>query len=202
MSELLDLVRRARAGDRGAFDRAAEAPRERARRFALGMGFDAEDAEDLAQETLQRAWAHLDQLEDAGRFSNWCLAIAVRLGRTRARRAVQREREGSLETVPPPCEARRGALTSLVRREAAAVLERAVDRLPIALREAFVLHHLEGLPYPEMAALTGVREGTLQVRAHRARRLLREQLGQLVDSAWLADEPTERCEPGPSGAPP
>jgi RNA polymerase sigma-70 factor (ECF subfamily) len=74
-----------------------------------------------------------------------------------------------------------------VRREVAAELALAVDRLPVLLREAFVLRHLEGLPYPEMAELCGAEVGTLQVRAHRARALLRAQLGSLVDPRWLEE---------------
>ena len=81
-------------------------------------------------------------------------------------------------------ERRRSALSSLVRREDAARLALAIDRLPILLREAFVLFAVEGLPYAEIAAATGVAEGTLQVRVHRAKALLRQQLGAVIDTWW------------------
>ncbi|MFY9343308.1 MAG: sigma factor-like helix-turn-helix DNA-binding protein, partial [Planctomycetota bacterium] len=76
------------------------------------------------------------------------------------------------------------ALSSLVRREDAVQLALAIDRLPILLREAFVLFAVEALPYGEIAAITGAAEGTLQVRVHRAKALLRQQLGGRVDSWW------------------
>ena len=75
-------------------------------------------------------------------------------------------------------------LSSLVRREDAVRLQLAIDRLPILLREAFVLFAVEGLPYTEIAAATGAAEGTLQVRVHRARSLLQTQLGPIFDT-WL-----------------
>jgi DNA-directed RNA polymerase specialized sigma24 family protein len=71
-----------------------------------------------------------------------------------------------------------------VRRESAELLALAVDRLPIALREAFLLFQLEQLDYATMAEVTGVRENTLQVRVHRAKALLRHPLGEVVDTWW------------------
>jgi RNA polymerase sigma-70 factor (ECF subfamily) len=47
------------------------------------------------------------------------------------------------------------------------------------------LFAVEGLPYAEIAAATEVTEGTLQVRVHRAKALLRQQLGDQVDTWWL-----------------
>ncbi len=187
MNTTEDLVRRARAGERAAFDALAAPERERLLRFLAGMGVDETSAEDLVQQSLQRAWEKLAQLAEPARFAAWLLAIVVRAGRSHARAGVQRERSGRLDAVPTPIDARRGALTSLVRREVAAELALAVDRLPVLLREAFVLHHLEGLPYPEMAELCDAEVGTLQVRAHRARALLRSQLGSLVDPRWLEE---------------
>ncbi len=77
-----------------------------------------------------------------------------------------------------------------MRHEAAERIALALDRLPVALREAFVLHSVEGMRYEEMALATGVEAGTLHVRAHRARGLLRRQLGSVVDTLW-------REQPGP-----
>ncbi len=72
----------------------------------------------------------------------------------------------------------------MVRREDAALLALAIDRLPILLREAFVLFAVENLAYVEIAAITGATENTLQVRVHRAKALLRQQLGARVGTWW------------------
>jgi RNA polymerase sigma factor (sigma-70 family) len=187
VNELATLVARARDGDRGAFDALCAAERERLLRFLAGMGCDEATAEDLVQDCLHRAWERIAQLEDASRFRSWLLAIVVHAGRSHARSGVQRERAGRLDAVPTPIDHRRGLLTSLVRREAATELALAIDRLPVLLREAFVLHHLEGCSFPQMAEICDAAVGTLQVRAHRARALLRTQLGDLVDESWLAE---------------
>lgn len=179
-----ELVARARRGDRAALDALLATHAERVRRFLTTMLGCPVRAEDVAQQTLLRASTCLDQLADDARFASWLLAIAANAARNALRAEVLRQHAGDdvLAEVP---EARRSALSSLVRREDAARVALAIDRLPIALREAFVLFAVEELPYAEIAAVTGVATGTLQVRVHRAKGLLRAQLGAIVDTFWM-----------------
>lgn len=177
------LVQRARAGDQAAFEALAEAHGPRLLRFLQTMTGDDHAAEDLRQDALQRALVHLDQLADPDKFGSWLLSIACNRCRSHLRAAVQRAHTGDA-ALDGVAEGRRSALSSIVRREDAVRLALAIDRLPILLREAFVLFAVEGLPYAEIAAATGVAEGTLQVRVHRAKALLRQQLGSAVDTWW------------------
>ncbi|HLQ39201.1 MAG TPA: RNA polymerase sigma factor [Planctomycetota bacterium] len=179
-----DLVVAARAGDRAAFAELAERHGERLRRFLATMTGDDAAAEDLRQDTLRLALERRDQLADPARFPGWLLAIAVNRCRTHLRQKVQRRAAGDEVLEQLPDHGRRSALSSIVRRESAELLALAIDRLPILLREAFVLFHQEQLPYADIAALSGASEGTLQVRVHRARALLRQQLGSVVDTFW------------------
>ena len=177
------LVQRARNGDRDAFARLAERHTARLERFLVTMSGDEHTAADVLQTTLQLAMTRLDQLRDASRFPNWLLSIACNECRKRLRSDVQRQHAGD-DALADVAERRRSALSSLVRREDAVRLALAIDRLPILLREAFVLFAVEGLPYADIAAATGATEGTLQVRVHRAKALLRQQLGATVDTWW------------------
>lgn len=177
------LVQRARAGDAAAFAELAERHAPRLLRFLQTMTGDDHSAEDLRQETLQRALTKLDQLRDDRRFASWLLAAACNACRNHLRREVQRQHLGG-DALATVAAGRHSALSSLVRREHALRLALALDRLPILLREAFVLFAVEGLPYAEIAAVTGAAAGTLQVRVHRAKALLRQQLGDLVDTVW------------------
>lgn len=179
-----DLVARARTGDTGAFAALTERHAPRLTRFLVTMTGDPHVADDVRQDALQHAVAHVDQLRDPAKFGSWLLSIACNQCRKRLRRDVQRAHAGD-DALTEVAEGRRSALSSLVRREDAVHLALAIDRLPIALREAFVLFAVENLPYAEIAAITGATEGTLQVRVHRAKLLLRQQLGARVDT-WLA----------------
>jgi RNA polymerase sigma factor (sigma-70 family) len=177
------LVRRARMGDRDAAAALAERHGPRLLRFLQTMTGDDHAAEDLRQEALRRAFAKLDQLADDARFASWVLAIACNECRHHLRREVQRRHAGD-DALAGVAAGRRSALSSLVRREDALQLALAIDRLPILLREAFVLFAVEGLPYAEIAPVTGATVGTLQVRVHRAKALLRQQLGTHAGTWW------------------
>lgn len=179
-----DLVARVRRGDPSALDALLATHAPRVRRFLTTMLGCPVRAEDVTQQALLRASTRLDQLADDARFASWLLAIAANAARNELRAEVLRQHAGD-ERLAEVAEQRRSALSSLVRREDAARVALAIDRLPIALREAFVLFAAEGLPYAEIAAITGASEGTLQVRVHRAKALLRAQLGPVVDTFWM-----------------
>src|SRR5438034_281883 len=87
----------------------------------------------------------------------------------------------SLSEVPPPALADGSdAWAVLERREQVALVERALAALPEEKREAFVLKHVEGMSYDEMAVVTGARIPTLKMRVHRAREALLAALEAFV----------------------
>ncbi|MCR9246661.1 MAG: RNA polymerase sigma factor [bacterium] len=178
------LVRAAQGGDRGAFEELFAAQRDRLLRYLTVMCGDGGVADDLVQDALRRAFERLDQLQQPERFVSWLLSIAVNRCRNHLRDEVQRSHAGDAALAAVPDRAR-SALSSIVRRESAAQLALAIDRLPILMREAFVLFHVEGLSYAAMSELCAASENTLQVRVHRSKALLRQQLGAVVDT-WLS----------------
>jgi RNA polymerase sigma-70 factor (ECF subfamily) len=184
-----ELVARSLAGVAGAFDELVRRHRPRLVRTAALLIGDADEAESLAQETLTRSYAQLAEFDIGRPFSPWLHGIALNLCRNhlrdRARRARPTPPERLVETAA--AEGRRqGVLSGILRREAGDHTLRAIGELPEALREAFVLHFVEGLDYAEMSRITGVAAGTLRVRSHRARTLLRSSLGDVVDT-WLRE---------------
>lgn len=183
-SDDASLAQQAQCGDRSAFEQLSERHAPRLTRYLVTMTGDAHAAEDLMQESLQRALASLADLRQPERFASWLLSIACNACRNHLRRQLQRAHGGD-EMLPQLTDDHHSALSSLVRREDAAQLAMAIDRLPILLREAFVLFAVEGLPYTEIALATEASVGTLQVRVHRAKSLLRQQLGTVVDT-WIA----------------
>jgi RNA polymerase sigma-70 factor (ECF subfamily) len=182
-----DLVARTLAGEGDAF--AALARRHRAGLVGLMalLTGDPDEAESLAQEALARALAGLGDYRPGLSFRAWLRGIAVNLARTYLRDRTRHARPVDPENLAPvqAREGRRqGVLSGILRQELAEQAERSIHELPGLLREAFVLHYLDGLSYEEMSAATGEAAGTLRVRAHRARTLLRTALGPAVDT-WV-----------------
>ena len=186
-----ELVKRASGGDSAAFDRLTERHRPRLVRLLTGLLWDSDEAESVAQDVFLRVLPQLESYRPEHEFRAWIAGIGINLARnvlrTRARRAAVVD-AASLDQVAAEEGRRRGVLSGILRRELHEELHRAMDQLPVSLREVLVLHELEGLDYPEISQLTGVAEGTLRVRAHRARALLRESLGPAVDTWWQKNE--------------
>jgi RNA polymerase sigma factor (sigma-70 family) len=159
-----ELVIAARAGDPAAF--AALVERNRDRVEAVAERLLAEEAEDLVQEALLRAYLGLSQLRDPGRFGAWLCGIAVNLAKMRLR---LRARETRL--LSEPVDDGRPE-----ERELFGLVRDALEVLPSGQRDAVVMHYLDGLSCDEIAALLGGSPGAVRVRLHRARQQLRRQL--------------------------
>jgi RNA polymerase sigma-70 factor (ECF subfamily) len=146
------------------------------------------ESEDILQEAVTTAFHDIHKFEQRSKFSTWLYGIALNLCRKHLRDKGRRASPASqnvLDAQPAPAH---GVLSSVIRHEMAERLEISVSRLPTPMREAFVLRYVDSMDYPEIATITGVSEGTARVRAFRARGLLREELGTVVDTVWLEKE--------------
>ena len=126
------------------------------------------------QDTFLRAYRGLARYREQQQFRAWLFRILT--NRCRTALSARRRREARViadseslernEPGAPPA----GAESSLALQSALATLE--PDQ-----REAFLLHHAEGLGYAEMAAVTGAGESALKMRVKRARERMRALLG-------------------------
>lgn len=181
------LVGRVRAGEPAAYDVLVGRYRPGLVRAVALMIGDADEAESLAQEALTRAFAQLAEYKTELRFGAWLHGIALNLSRNHLRARARHAKPVSpeqLQNASAPEGRRQGVLSGILRQEMNDYTSRAIASLPVALREAFVLHFIEGLDYADMSQICGVAAGTLRVRAHRARTLLRDSLGPVVDT-WM-----------------
>jgi RNA polymerase sigma-70 factor (ECF subfamily) len=191
------LIARTLAGDTGAFDELAARHRPRLIRVAIALTGDSDEAESLAQEALARAFEGLEGFRTDLPFGPWVRGITLNMCRTYLRDRSRHARAASPETLDafPGREGRRqGVLSGILHREASERTLSALIQLPQPLREAFVLHFIDGLGYSEIGRITGLAPGTLRVRAHRARTLLRDALGSVVDT-WLRGNAGAEIDP-------
>jgi len=171
-----ELVAAALAGDTAAF--AALVEGNRARVEAVVARIVHEDAEDIVQEALLRAYLSLSQLRDPVRFSAWLCGIAVNLAKMQLRRRALEKRVFAGPSLDSGSEERE--LLRLVRD--------AVDVLPVGQREVVLMHYVDDLSCEEIAALLGSSPGAVRVRLHRARQQLREELAILAPTPKPKEE--------------
>jgi RNA polymerase sigma-70 factor (ECF subfamily) len=160
------------AGDRERYAQLVERYRDRYARYAARMLGSVDAAEDAVQDAFVRAYDQLAQCEDPNKFVGWFfLILRNRCFAERRRRRSQAPLEAA-ETVAAADRTDGGAETAERRR----ALQRALLELTPDQREVFVLKHVEGLSYGEIAERLSTSVPSLKMRMHRAYDKLREQL--------------------------
>ncbi len=169
-----------RKGDpqRDRFERMAEEVFPSVYGTALRLTRDREDASDLSQEAIIRAYEAFDRF-DGRNFKAWILRILTNLYINRYRQR-QREaptgsldEEGAYEPVAPEGSIPdRMALDEMVGAE----VEAALSKVPADFRTAVILSDIEGMSYEEIAQATEIPIGTVRSRLARGRAILRREL--------------------------
>lgn len=156
--------------DREAFDARVHESSRLAFRVAYGVLRHRQQAEDVAQETLVRAFRAYQQLRDREKFRAWLVRMAWRLALDE-QRAHRRRLARDGQATRPDRHDPRPDVTAEVQ-----ALWVAIDRLPDRLRQPLVLASIEGHTMSEVAALLELPEGTVKSRLFDARQRLKEWL--------------------------
>ena len=141
-------------------------------RVAYGVLRQRQDAEDVAQEALVRAYRKLSSLRDPERFRAWLVRISWRVAIDHRRSGLRRERREQAVSVEREANAEDVAASNEFKER----LWRAIDALPEPLRIVTVLGAIEGHKIGELAALLELPEGTVKSRLYLARQRLAEAL--------------------------
>jgi len=175
MSEVLELVLRAREGDRVAFGELVERFRPTVYAVALTRLRSPAEAEELAQEVFLHAMKKLPQLRDAVCFAGWLRQITVRMAINRLTRRgpLQKVESEVLENAESHGT---GPLDQIVKAEAAAELYKGLERLKPVDRATLVAFYIRGQSLKQMSRDFETPVGTIKRRLHVARNRLKKQL--------------------------
>ncbi|MGB7550706.1 MAG: RNA polymerase sigma factor RpoE [Chromatiaceae bacterium] len=192
MSERLgdqELVARAQAGDRRAFDLLVLKYQQKVAGLIARYLRDPNEVQDVAQEAFIKAYRALGGFRGESAFYTWLYRIAINAAKnhlaSRGRRpprddmemevAEQLESGGRLREMGTP-------ENHLLSEEIAQTVQKALDELPEDLRTAIVLRELEGLSYEEIAEAMDCPIGTVRSRIFRARDAIDKRLSPLLTS--------------------
>tara|TARA_R110002124_G_scaffold114535_4_gene269169 strand:- start:4768 stop:5274 length:507 start_codon:yes stop_codon:yes gene_type:complete len=142
------------------------------RRYARALTRNADLADDLVQDCLERAISRRGLFRPTGPVRAWLFTILLNLHRNGRRAEARHGEMVHLDSVAEP-----STPAPQPGHIALAELARAIDTLPTDQKEALLLIALEGLPYAEAASILKIPLGTLMSRLGRARAALRLATG-------------------------
>jgi RNA polymerase sigma-70 factor, ECF subfamily len=169
---------------------------------ALAILHNEQDAEDVSQEAMLKAFSNLRQFRAEARFSTWLIQITVnealmrrRRGRTVVMEGIDDHRpsdEGSDYAPRDFADWREIPSEALERKEVRQRLSQALASLDRKYREVFVLRDMEQLNIQETAEALGISVASVKTRLLRARLMLRDLLAAGWEQGWFSRLPFEK----------
>jgi RNA polymerase sigma-70 factor, ECF subfamily len=193
------LVASARSGDAQAFEMLVK--RLEPRILALRYTSVREDAEDVVQQSLQKAFVYLHGFEGKSRFFTWLTRIAINealmwMRRKRASPEVPIVEAVTADETDLPLDFPDSAASpedNCLREEQERILAAAVKQLNPRTRKAIELRELGELSTQETTRILGLSIGAVKARLFHARRKLRKSLKHSVGSAWASRRDASRA---------
>src|SRR6266436_6717154 len=186
------LVVAAKSGDGHAFEILIERHQRRVLAVARRFTRIREDAEDIVQQSLQKAFVHLHKFEGKSCFSTWLTRIAINealmsLRRGRGLREVSIDDSSGNEETPHALEipdSRAGPESAFLQDERSRILSAAMNKLTPGTRTAIELRELGQLSTEEAARVMGLSVAAVKGRVFHGRKKLHQVLKR--ESAWMS----------------
>jgi RNA polymerase sigma-70 factor (ECF subfamily) len=180
------LVERLVARDESAFNELCELYQARIFALSFRMLGRREEARDVTQEVFVQVFKAIEGFRGEARLSTWLFRIAVNLCKNRMKYRSRRA-DGERE-LPDGAESSEGLGAGSVERpdqllegiELERVVKVALECVDPEFRELVVLRDVEDLTLEEIAAVTGLKLGTIKSRIHRGRAQLRAEVERLT----------------------
>lgn len=172
-----NLIKKAKKGDEAAFCTLVEDMEPFVYNFALRMmNGSHQDAEDMAQEAFLRVYKALTGYKGEASFKTWVLRICknVCLDEMRKRKA----RITPVEEIPEIMADSADVQGEIIENERREMLKRAINSLDERAKMLVVLRDINGLSYKEISSIMGLEQGTVKSALNRARKKLREIIGE------------------------
>jgi RNA polymerase sigma-70 factor (ECF subfamily) len=166
------------------------------RRYAFALTSARSSADDLVQDTLERALRRQRKFQRGTNLRAWIFTIMHNIFIDQVRRRARRPEAAPIEGLQLACPSSSAGPGVVELGE----LQRAISRLPYHNREVLLLVGLEGLSYEEVAGVLDVPVGTVKSRLFRARQAL-SHFDPGAPPAAAQSQPCDRAT-GPDGRPP
>jgi len=175
----IELVK---GGDHGSYDYLVSKYMKRVVSIAWGIVRNAHDAEDLAQEAFVKAFQTIDRFKSGEPFGPWIYRIVTNLSLDVMKHRSRFRHEEISESEQATRRDRADLMASA--NEIGNRIDDAIRSLPEQQRVVARLYLVEEFDHADIAAMTGLTEGTVRSHLSLARRKLREQLADLYEGTY------------------
>jgi RNA polymerase sigma-70 factor, ECF subfamily len=182
-----ELVRLAQAGDAKAFEALVVKYQRRIARHVARYVKAAGDVEDVVQETFIRAYRGLASFRGDSAFYSWLYRIATNTSLNYLKRNPgdvllgDDAPEDRADTFEPGVSDAEDPERTLMAKQIAETVQRALAKLQPELAEALMLYEVEGKAYAEIAGMLGIPIGTVRTRIFRAREFIAKRLEPVLE---------------------
>jgi len=188
---LVDALRRE---DPDAAERLLDRYGDRVYRLAVRITGSNEDAEEVTQDALWTVARKIGTFKGESAFGSWIYRIAANAAYQKLRTRKSRARELLLDDLLPAFDDDGRHFEPMddwsprvdeqtLQGELRSVLEAAIDALPADYRTALVLHDVEGVSNPDIAATLGISLPAVKSRVHRSRLFVRKRLAEYMKAS-------------------
>lgn len=191
-----ELIKRAQTGDFEAFTALVNDNKSRIYALALKMTANAQDAEDIVQETFLKAVDKIDQFRGESAFGTWLYAIALNQARAHLAKAKQADLKPIEQYLPTRSESEMHAGKNpqlfdwkdphqkMENDQLRAIIDEGIAGLPVKYREAFLLRYHEELSIKEIAKIINESVASTKSRVLRARLALRDHISKVLEDRY------------------
>ncbi|GAA5785459.1 RNA polymerase sigma factor [Chitiniphilus shinanonensis] len=185
-----ELVSRAQAGDKRAFELLVAKYQRRIARLLSRLIRDPGEIEDVTQEAFIKAYRALPSFRGESAFYTWLYRIAINtaknylasLGRRPQLSADYEDEDGETLDAAAQIPDYHTPESELANREIVRTVNEVVETLPDELRTAITLREMEGLSYEDIASVMNCPIGTVRSRIFRAREAISAKLKPLLET--------------------
>jgi RNA polymerase sigma-70 factor, ECF subfamily len=203
-SKEAELIRRVCDGEHEAFEELVRPYERLVYVTAISILKNPADAEEVAQESVLKAFSKLSSFREESKFSTWLVQIT----HNEARMRVRKDRRHLYEPIDGQKQDLQGDYRPrdfadwrpipsemLERNETREALQRAINSLSPTYREVVILRDVENLSIKDTSIILGIPEGSVKTRLYRARLLLRDALAPGIDGVWSSGQDYRKVRP-------
>lgn len=188
-----ELILRVKSGEHDLFYQLIQPYEGRVFAAAMAILGNEADAEDIAQDSILKAFRHISQFRGEAKFSTWLLQITINEARMRKRRMAIRAMESINEADEDGdyrprefADWREIPSESLERKEVRNALMAALDTLEEKYRSVFVMRDIQHLSIEETSKVLDITQASVKTRLLRARLMLRDLLSPGLNGQWTS----------------